>query len=121
MAPSRAVLGGFLQYTLVTAGRTAFMADLSLFEKKSWCMVSKKKKERLVYIHHHWSWHSVSTYRDPVARSLDGAVSSLPLLLHSNACWSLLVNKISLGVLGCMRLKILKCCSLECMLLLMGP
>lgn len=46
MAPSRAVLGGFLQYTLVTAGRTAFMADLSLFEKKSWCMVSKKKKRK---------------------------------------------------------------------------
>lgn len=79
VAPSRAVLGASLQYTLVTAGRAAFMVDLSLFEKKSWCMVSKKK--RLVYIHHHWSWHSVSAYGDPVVHSLDGAVSGLPLLL----------------------------------------
>lgn len=95
------------------------MVDLSLLEKE--VMVHSLKKRGLVRIRHHQSWHFMSAYSDPVVRSLDRAVSSLPLLLYSHAGYSLLMNKISLGVLGCTRLKILKCCSLECMFLLMGP
>jgi len=95
------------------------MVDLSLLKKKSWCIVSKKKG--LVHICHHRSWHSMFAYGDPVVHRLDRAVSGLPLLLYGPAGYSLLMNKISLGVLGCTRLKNLKCCSLECMFLLMGP
>lgn len=118
VAPSRAVLGASLQYTLVTAGRAAFMADLSLFEKKSWCMVSKKKEAGL-YPSPLVLAFCVCIRRSRCAQSRRSSVRFAPAAC--DACWSLLMNKISLGVLGCTRLKILKCCSLECMLLLMGP
>lgn len=81
---------------------------------------SLKKKGGLVHICHHRSWHFMFAYGDPVVHSLDRAEAGLPPLLYSHAGYSLLMNKISLGVLGCTRLKILKCRSLECMFLLMG-
>lgn len=95
------------------------MVDLSLLKKEA--MVHSPKKEGLVHLCHHWAQHFMFAQGDPVVHSLDRSVSGLPLLLYSRAGYSLLMNKISLGVLGCTRLKIFKCCSLECVFLLMGP